>query len=482
MFSVVDGGLPDSALSLEQLGSRIVALSGRLAAATCRWLLLVAEFDARDGGEYKLGFASTAQWLEYSCALAHRTAVEHVRIARSLRAWPQLAQEMGAGMMSYSQVRAISRVATGPVEESMATAELVEDLIVAAQHGSAAQLETLVRGLRTVHDNETPPLPRADREKVSQGWNANSQWALSARLDPERGEVVRSALAAVGKDGELSAADALVRLAEIGLAALADGRARPLACEEQVAIVVHVDAARIQEPGLAHDPATPAARSAERAPTPTQSDTSAEPAVGEAPVQRARSAERARLVPMGRIADGPGLPAAVVERLACIGRVRLAVRDGNQPHSDVLDLGRSRRLVTPRQCLALKIRDGDCCAHPGCRNRRGLEAHHVKHWLHGGPTDLDNLILLCEMHHRAHHHGEFAIQPLGKGRFRFWRDGRELPAWIDPSELIAEATPIEGEHEQVAATAATPRWDGTRLDHDWAITTAAQHLNLPATA
>jgi hypothetical protein len=188
------------------------------------------------------------------------------------------------------------------------------------------------------------------------------------------------------------------------------------------------------------------------------------------------------VLPVARIADGPGLPPAVVERLACIGRVQLAIRDGDQPHSDVLDLGRSRRLVTPRQCQALKIRDGDCCAYPGCRNKRGLEAHHVKHWLHGGPTDLDNLILLCEMHHQAHHHGEFAIQRLGRGGFRFWRDGRELPAWIDPSALNADPAPVENDHDDVTATAATPRWDGTKMDRDWAITTAAQHLNLPATA
>jgi hypothetical protein len=449
VFGVVDGGLPDDALSLEQLGARIVALSGRLAAATCRWLLLVGEFGARDGGEYKLGFASTAQWLEYSCALARRTAVEHVRVARALRAWPRLAEEMSAGRLSYSQLRAISRVATGPVEESMATAELVEDLIVAAQHGSAAQLETLVRGLRTVHETETVPLPQPDRERVSSSWTAGSQWALSARLDPERGEIVRSALAAVAKADKLTTTDALVRLAEIGLAAMADGRARRLRGEEQAAIVVHVDAARVQLPD---------------------------------PSEQARSAERGRTRPAARIADAPGIPAAVLERLACIGRVQLAVRASGKPHSDVLDLGRARRLVTPRQRRALLIRDGKCCAHPGCRNRRGLEAHHVKHWMHGGKTDLDNLILLCQMHHLAHHHGEFSIQPLGRGRFRFWRDGRELPARIDPSTLITDRTPIENEPADIAATAATPRWDGTRMNHDWAITTAAGHLNLPATA
>jgi hypothetical protein len=130
----------------------------------------------------------------------------------------------------------------------------------------------------------------------------------------------------------------------------------------------------------------------------------------------------------------------------------------------------------------LKIRDGNRCAYPGCRNRIGLEAHHVQHWFHGGRTDLDNLTLLCEMHHQAHHHGEYAIERLGHGRFRFWRDGRELPAWIDASELIDDPAPIETEHADVSPTAATPQWDGTRMDHDWAVTTAAQHLELPASA
>ena len=97
---------------MDELGKRIVEMSGRLAAATCRWLLLVAEFDAREG-YVSLGLASTAQWLTHACGIAHRTAVEHVRVARSLRQYPRLAEEMGAGRLSFSQVRAISRI-TGP--------------------------------------------------------------------------------------------------------------------------------------------------------------------------------------------------------------------------------------------------------------------------------------------------------------------------------------------------------------------------------
>ena len=126
-------------LSVDELGARIVDGSGRLAAATCRWLLLVADFDARQG-YLAFGLASTAQWLCHACGIAHRTAVEHVRVARSLRHYPQLADEMAAGRLSFSQVRAISRVA-GPGEDG-----LVDDLIEAARYATVTHFEVVVRG------------------------------------------------------------------------------------------------------------------------------------------------------------------------------------------------------------------------------------------------------------------------------------------------------------------------------------------------
>ena len=105
----VDG--PAAAPSVEQLGSQIVALAGRLAAATCRWLLLVAQFDARDG-HVKMGLASTARWLSFSCGLAQRTAVGHVRFARAPASYPALPEQRASGRFSYSHARAISRLAT----------------------------------------------------------------------------------------------------------------------------------------------------------------------------------------------------------------------------------------------------------------------------------------------------------------------------------------------------------------------------------
>jgi hypothetical protein len=140
----------------------------------------------------------------------------------------------------------------------------------------------------------------------------------------------------------------------------------------------------------------------------------------------------------------------------------------------VLDVGRSHRLVTGRQYRALLLRPHGHCAHPGCPNTKALHAHHRIHWIHGGLTDLDNLLLLCERHHVAHHAGQFDILTAAAGRFRFVSsDGRDLstplrrPANTDTPRL-------EDEHADAAADAATPRWDGQRLDRRYAISVLAQ--------
>jgi hypothetical protein len=128
--------------SVEELGSRIVVGAGRLAAATCRWLLLVAAFDTAQGYA-SFGLTSTAQWLTHACGIATRTATDQVRVATCVAAHPALAAQMTAGR-------------------------------------------------------------------------------LSARLDPERGATVAAALDTIARAEQVTAADALVRLAEIALAALAD--------------------------------------------------------------------------------------------------------------------------------------------------------------------------------------------------------------------------------------------------------------------
>jgi HNH endonuclease len=81
-----------------------------------------------------------------------------------------------------------------------------------------------------------------------------------------------------------------------------------------------------------------------------------------------------------------------------------------------LDVGRTTRVVQPAQRTALAVRDGGC-VFPDCdRPLAWCEAHHLVHWLDGGPTDLDNLALLCRAHHRAVHEGGWQLQRQPDGR------------------------------------------------------------------
>jgi hypothetical protein len=194
---------------------------------------------------------------------------------------------------------------------------------------------------------------------------------------------------------------------------------------------------------------------------------------------------------MARIAHGPGLPDATVQRLLCTGRIRVvmtaehpevgAADDDREPpryrwRKGVLDIGANRRLVSDKVFRALLVRDGGCCTVPGCGSAAGLEAHHVHFWIWGGKTVMANLVLLCRAHHHAVHADELSIQALGQQRFRFRRrDGSELPTHVDPAALAA-GPPIERDHDHVAANAATTRWDGTRLDRHWAVAVLSDQL------
>jgi hypothetical protein len=77
-------------------------------------------------------------------------------------------------------------------------------------------------------------------------------------------------------------------------------------------------------------------------------------------------------------------------------------------HGQPIGSGRSTRTVSRRLRRALEHRDR-CCVVPGCGATRGLHAHHIQHWEDGGPTELDNLVLVCPHHHRAHHRGVITI-------------------------------------------------------------------------
>lgn len=119
--------------------------------------------------------------------------------------------------------------------------------------------------------------------------------------------------------------------------------------------------------------------------------------------------------------------AAQLRRLLCDACVTPVVLGGD---GVPLDLGRTRRTASPAQRAALAARDGGC-AHPGCaKTPSWCSAHHIVHWVDGGPTDLDNLVLLCLQHHTMVHQSGWTIQ---------MRNG--LPEFIPPTWLDITQTP-----------------------------------------
>src|SRR5438094_5782568 len=102
---------------LERLGDEIAELSAHLDAATARLLELIREFDARAG--WNTGFRSCAEWLTWRVGLDRGAARERVRVARALGTLPRMAQALARGELSYSTVRALTRVAAPDPEERL---------------------------------------------------------------------------------------------------------------------------------------------------------------------------------------------------------------------------------------------------------------------------------------------------------------------------------------------------------------------------
>ena len=112
---------PDTApaVPLERLEAQICELAGQLAAATCRFLVLLADFDARRGWA-SWEMTSCAAWLSWKCQMSSGTAREHVRVARALRDLPVIRVSSPRAGFSYAKVRALTRIATPDTEHGLA--------------------------------------------------------------------------------------------------------------------------------------------------------------------------------------------------------------------------------------------------------------------------------------------------------------------------------------------------------------------------
>ena len=391
---------------------------------------------------------SCAAWLSWKCQLSSGTAREHVRVARALTALPVIRGEFAAGRFSYAKVRALTRIATPDSDP---------DLAEMAGPMTANQLDRFARAHRTVTQNMSEQAQLARRLR----WRLEDDGSLflSAHLPPEDGAAVLTALRAVihdavpaGHDGDdgvpagtpasgaqapaparptsTSLADALVEIAEAYIAAKARAAQNP----DVYQVIVHATPDAL----VPDDPAPDAAAADDHG-------------VGE-------RASRCH------VEDGPAISRAALQQIACDAVLSWISHDAR---GNALNAGRRRREPTPAIRRALRDRDQCRCRFLGC-GRRAAQAHHIRWWLYGGHTRLDNLISLCKYHHRLIHRRRYSIGTAASGMFTFFRpDGQRIP---DSPPLPEPDGPLGGQHDaEITPGTIVPPWYGERLDLDYAI-------------
>ena len=233
----------DRGARLARLGDRIAELSARIQAATHELLVLIREFDEQEGWD---GCLTCAHWLSWRAGLSPGAAREHVRVARALGELPKLSDAMRRGKVSYSKVRAVTRVATPENEQT---------LLDVALAGTAAHVERIARAWRRIDRNVEQAEER--RRNASRGlrtWvDEDGMVVVRGRLTPEVGAVLRRALEAAcdqarrapASDGgtEAEAADASAKVEAEAADASADSAEPALAQRQADAIGTVAEAA-----------------------------------------------------------------------------------------------------------------------------------------------------------------------------------------------------------------------------------------------
>ena len=137
------------------------------------------------------------------------------------------------------------------------------------------------------------------------------------------------------------------------------------------------------------------------------------------------------------------------------------------PDGTQLNLGRHQRLPTPALRRALLARDIHC-QFPGCSARHHLHAHHIHWWIHGGPTNADNLLMMCPKHHHAIHDRHWTLTGTATHPVFTRPDGRPVDRTPPPmSGSLAELITANDTHgTDIAVEHPGGHWYGDHIDWD----------------
>ena len=338
---------------------------GRCSSALRELFRVIVELDGNGSWEERYGARDLAHFISMRYGISHWKATRWIQAAHALGRLPQLSEALASGELGVDKVVELCRFAAPETEGS---------LILWAKRVSTASVRhkadlVLRRAIEEVRD--------AERSRFLNWWytDEGKRLGLEAELPAAEGAVVKNAIEGIakripvmpGEEDEVHAearrADALVMLASAQVSSNEDD-------PDRATVVVHVRAGGFGEENGASE-----------------------------------------------LEDGPVTHSETANRLACSGRLPWLLEDQK---GDILRVGRQRRNPPRWMIRALKHRDREC-QFSGCGARRYLQAHHIRHWEQGGPTELDNLVLVCFFHHKLVHEYGWRIKREKDGTVVWFR-------------------------------------------------------------
>jgi Domain of unknown function (DUF222)/HNH endonuclease len=431
---------PDYHENLQRLERDITELAAHINAASFQLLELVGIYDEQQGW-VQHGLASCAHWLQWQCGTNLAAAREKVRVARALPDLPKISGAFREGRISYSKVRAMTRVANLRNEDT---------LLNVALHGTAHHVEKMVRNYRRGKRLEALHEEHRRHALRELSWYVGDDgcWVFKGRFSPEQGALIRKALEKA-----------------------MDQQFQELQ-DEHPEVTAVTSKGGVDEWQLPHPIATRRADALERVAEAYLAGDGGESSGGdrylvnihtEVDVLQA-SGEGAE----SECEDCGHVTAETSRRLACDASVVHWREDaGGEP----LNIGRKARTIPPAIRRALQRRDGGC-RFPGCSCSRFVDAHHIVHWADGGETSMDNLVLLCRRHHRLVHEGGFGVHcGAGQEIWFSYPTGDTLPASAD-GRYRGNSAVIRVQNRNngldIGPRTLPPRWGGEVMDYDYA--------------
>ncbi|MDV6264786.1 HNH endonuclease signature motif containing protein [Rhodococcoides yunnanense] len=462
-------------LSEAELLADAADVSHQIQLLEARRIALVAEIDTRVSRE-KLGFPGPAGWLTSTTLLSPGKANKIVALGRGLKNFPDIADAVNTGVMTVDHAALILTFAeTPPKNLPQEGQDIARAAMIKAATGPEARTGRIRAAITRLEDsfgNKKPPADDTDRNEFFASKTLNGRLVLKGDFDAITGEKLLTALsplteprpAADGTQDDRSPArrraDAFGHILDQYLAS----SNRPIEGGERPHLNLHIrlqDLTDLQSRGDKDD-----ITDDENSRAATESDTdgadpvdintgvpihpdTAESDTGTAHTDSDTGSDRYEADP-GAYRDlfgdgtsvgwlpwmGP-LSRNTSRQLACDCVLTAIVMD---EHGNPLNLARTARTVTAKQRKALTARDHGC-AFPGCgKPAAWTEGHHIWHWGDGGPTDMNNLVLLCGFHHKLIHHSDWEVF-IGTDNHPWFIPPATVDPYREPRQSHARAGP-----------------------------------------